>query len=342
MKKTYLIIVFLIVAKLTLLSQKNVNSFLVVSYNVENLFDTINSPDFDDDEFTPSGSKKWTYERYEEKLKNLAEVIKSMPGKTPPAVIGLAEVENKGVLEDLIRIRGLRRENYEIVHEDGMDPRGIDCALLYHPELFTYLSHEYIEVEDLADPGYLHRRILHVKGKSPDGSDLHIFMNHWKSRSGGEKETESKRMYSAITLRKQLDLLLARESGFKAIIMGDFNDEPTNNSITKGLSAINKRKNIEMGENYNLFYDLHNAGNKGTYNYQGTWNMLDQVIVSYSLLNQKNGLTTGYESGRILKEEFMMFQSEQYGIALPSATYGGPQYYGGPSDHLPVYVEFTW
>ena len=167
-------------------------------------------------------------------------------------------------------------------------------------------------------------------------------MNHWKSRSGGAKETERKRMSSAITLRKQLDLLLARESDFKVIIMGDFNDEPTNNSITKGLSAMNKRKNIDMGEYYNLFYDLHNAGNKGTYNYQGNWNMLNQIIVSYNLLNQKNGLSVGYDSGKIHQEEDMMFMSEKYGTLLPSATYGGPQYYGGPSDHLPVYVEFTW
>ena len=105
---------------------------------------------------------------------------------------------------------------------------------------------------------------------------------------------------------------------------------------------MNKRKNISMGEYYNMFYDLHNTGNIGTYNYQGTWNMLDQVILSYSLLNQKQGLSTGYDSGQILKEEWMLFESEKYGIPLPSATYGGPQYYGGPGDHLPVYVEFTW
>jgi predicted extracellular nuclease len=342
MKKSYLISAFLFVCLLTLLSQKNVKSFVVVSYNVENLFDTINSPDFDDDEFTPSGTKKWTYKRYEDKLKKLVEVVRSIPGKEAPALLGLAEIENRGVLEDLIRVRGLRREEYGIVHEDGLDPRGIECALLYRTEFFTYLSHEYVQVEDLEDPDYIHRRILHVKGKGPDGSNLHIFMNHWKSRSGGEKETERKRMYSAITLRKQLDMLLARESDFKVIILGDFNDEPTNNSLTKGLSAMSKRKNIQMGEYYNLFYDLHNIGNKGSYNYQGTWNMLDQVIVSYNLLNQESGLSTGYENGKIHQEEFMMFESEKYGTLLPSATYGGSQYYGGPSDHLPIYVEFTW
>ena len=326
----------------SLYSQKNVKSFLVVSYNVENLFDTINSPAYDDDEFTPSGTKAWTYERYNKKLNDLARVILSIPGKELPAVVGLAEIENRKVLEDLTGVRGLRRAAYEIVHEDGQDPRGIECALLYRPDLFKYKSHEYVPIEDPIDPDYLYRGILHVHGKGPDGSSLHIFVNHWKSRSGGQKETERQRMYSAITLRKQMDLLMARESDFKVIIMGDFNDEPTNRSLINGLSALNKRRNIQMGDYYNLFYDLHNIEGKGTYNYQGTWNMLDHMIVSYNLLNQARGLSTGFESGVILKEEWMLYSSEKYGESLPSATYGGPEYFGGPSDHLPIYVEFTW
>ena len=326
----------------SLYSQKNVKSFLVVSYNVENLFDTINSPAYDDDEFTPSGTKAWTYERYNKKLNDLARVILSIPGKELPAVVGLAEIENRKVLEDLTEVRGLRRAEYEIVHEDGQDPRGIECALLYRPDLFKYKSHEYVPIEDPIDPDYLYRGILHVHGKGPDGSSLHIFVNHWKSRSGGQKETERQRMYSAITLRKQMDLLMARESDFKVIIMGDFNDEPTNRSLINGLSALNKRRNIQMGDYYNLFYDLHNIEGKGTYNYQGTWNMLDHMIVSYNLLNQARGLSTGFESGVILKEEWMLYSSEKYGESLPSATYGGPEYFGGPSDHLPIYVEFTW
>ncbi|RLD52495.1 MAG: endonuclease, partial [Bacteroidetes bacterium] len=200
----------------------------------------------------------------------------------------------------------------------------------------------YVPIDDPVDPDYLYRGILHVKGKAPDGSSLHVFVNHWKSRSGGEQETERQRMFSAISLRKQMDLLMARESGFKVIVMGDFNDEPTNRSLTNGLSALNKRRNIQMGDYYNLFYDLHNIEGKGTYNYQGNWNMLDQVIISYNLLDQERGLTTGFGSGVILKEEWMLYVSEKYGESLPSATYGGPEYYGGPSDHLPVYVEFTW
>ena len=342
MKNIVILTALFFITLQSLYSQKNVKSFLVVSYNVENLFDTINSPQFADDEFTPSGIKAWTYDRYKKKLNDLARVVLSIPGKELPAVIGLAEIENRQVLEDLANQRGLRKGEYEIVHEDGQDPRGIECALLYRPDLFKYKSHEYVPIADPLDPDYLYRGILHVHGKGPDGSSLHIFVNHWKSRSGGELETERQRMFSAITLRKQMDLLMARESDFKVIVMGDFNDEPTNRSLTNGLSALNKRRNIQMGDYYNLFYDLHNIEGKGTYNYQGKWNMLDQIIVSYSLLDQERGLTTGYNRGVILKEEWMLYVSEKYGESLPSATYGGPEYYGGPSDHLPIFVEFTW
>jgi len=342
MKKRAILTAIALITLQALYSQKNVKSFLVVSYNVENLFDTINSPLFEDDEFTPSGSKAWTYDRYTKKLKDLSRVILSIPVKELPALIGLSEIENRGVLEDLINVRGLRKGDYAIVHEDGQDPRGIECALLYRPDLFKYQSHEYIPIADPVNPDYLYRGILHVHGKGPDGSSLHVFVNHWKSRAGDERETARQRMFSAITLRKQLDMLMARESDFKVIAMGDFNDEPTNRSITNGLSALNKRRNIQMGDYYNLFYDLHNMEGQGTYNYKGTWNMLDQIIVSYNLIEQKRGLSTAYGSGVILKEEWMLYPSEKYGESLPSATYGGPEYYGGPSDHLPIYVEFTW
>lgn len=342
MQKTVLFILLTIITTFQGLSQKTGHTFVVVSYNVENLFDTINAPMVDDDAFTPNGEKEWTFDRYKKKLTDLARVILSIPEKELPALIGLAEIENRQVLEDLINIRGMRRGEYEIVHDDGEDPRGIECALLYRPDFFKYVSHSYVPIEDPVDPEYRYRGILHVKGIGPDGSNLHVFMNHWKSRSGGQQETERQRMFSAISLRKQLDLLLSRESNFKVIIMGDFNDEPTNRSITNGLSASNKRKNIQMGEYFNLYYDLHNIEGEGTYNYQGNWNMLDQIIVSYNLLNQEKGLSTGFNGGHILKEEWMLYDNEKYGVRPPSATYGGPRYFGGPGDHLPVYAVFTW
>lgn len=341
MKKLILLILILCLFSSRSDAQKKIKHFVVLSYNVENLFDTINTPGFKDEDFTPGGIKNWTWDRYKEKLNAISKVISSVPGKEMPAIIGLAEVENRSVLEDLVRNRGMKRSKYEIVHEDGEDPRGIECALLYRPDLFKYLSHEYIPIEDPSKPDYLYRGILHVKGKAPDGSIIHIFMNHWKSRGGGAG-TERQRMFTAITLRKQLDLLLSRESGFKVILMGDFNDEPTNRSISNGLSASGKRRNIKMGDYFNLFYDLHNTEGLGTYNYKGQWNMLDQIIITHNLLNQKSGLSTTYTGGAILKEEWMLYQSEKYGLMLPSATYGGPNYFGGPSDHLPVYLIFTY
>jgi len=166
--------------------QKAENRFVVVSYNVENLFDTVDAPQFRDEDFTPGGTKRWTYERYEKKLDDLSRVILSIPEREMPAIIGLAEVENRKVLSDLAGNRGMRRGKYEIVHEEGKDPRGIECALLYRPDLFRYRSHEYIPVEDPLDPEYLYRGILHVTGNGPDGTSLHIFMNHWKRRNHGD------------------------------------------------------------------------------------------------------------------------------------------------------------
>ena len=342
MKYFVLIALWLVFTAFSASAQKEDHRYIVVSYNVENLFDTADAPLFDDDAFTPEGSMKWTYDRYEKKLTDLARVILSIPERELPAVIGLAEVENRKVLEDLITTRGLRRGDYEIVHEESEDPRGIECALLYRPDLFTYRSHEIIPIEDPVDPDYRYRGILHVRGSGPDGSSLHLYINHWKSRRGGEDETERQRMFSAITLRRNLDMLLSRESGFRVIIMGDFNDEPTNRSITNGLSASNKRRNINLGDHYNLYYDLHNMEGEGSYYYQGSWTMLDQIIVSYNLLDQKRGLSTGFDGGKILKEEWMMGEHEKDGSSIPASTYRGEEYRGGPSDHLPLYVVFTW
>lgn len=324
------------------LAQKGDHPFVVVSYNVENLFDTADAPLFDDDAFTPEGTMKWTFDRYEKKLTDLARVILSIPERELPAIIGLSEVENRKVLEDLATARGIRRGNYEIVHEEDEDPRGIECALLYRPDLFKYRSHEIIPIEDPMDPDYRYRGILHVQGTAPDGASLHLFVNHWKSRRGGVTATERQRMFSAITLRRNLDMLLSKEPGFRVIIMGDFNDEPTNRSMTSGISASNKRRNINTGDHYNLYYDLHNMQGEGSYYYQGRWNMLDQIIVSYNLLDQKRGLSTGYNGGKILKEEWIMMSHEKDGTGIPAPTYRGNDYLGGPSDHLPLYVVFTW
>lgn len=314
-----------------------VDPFTVMSYNVENLYDTIDVAGFDDTEFTPISKKHWNTEKYSKKISDLSKVIAAVGKDRLPDVIGLVEVENRRVLEDLIATPTLKSGGYGIVHEESPDARGIDVALLYRKDRFKYEGHVKIPVAFPFDSAVTTRDILYVYGKAPDGMELHFFVNHWSSRNGGDKLTEPKRMYCAVALRRSLDLLLSRDATARVIIMGDFNDEPSNKSIMGILQATNKRKNISVGEFYNLMYDKHNLTPEGTYYYKGNWNMLDQIIVSPSLLNATNGYSVGYDSGKIFKEDWMLFKSKT-GEVSPNRTYGGDNYYGGVSDHLPVYT----
>jgi endonuclease/exonuclease/phosphatase family metal-dependent hydrolase len=292
-------------------------------------------------EFTPESEKAWDMEKYQKKLDDLAAVIRAIDKKGLPEIIGLSEVENKKVLDDLIQTRILRKGEYGIVHYESPDIRGIDCALLYRMQDFRVISSRAIPVSFPFDSAETTRDILYVEGATRENERLHFFVNHWSSRWGGEKETEPKRIFCAVALRKEVDALLNREPGAKIIIMGDLNDEPTNRSVFEVLLANNKRKNAGDRELYNLMYDKHNIHGEGTYNYRGNWNMLDHIIVSKAVIHGRGGLYCNYDSGRILKEEFMMFQNEETRQLVPNRTYGGPEYHGGISDHLPVSVSLT-
>jgi predicted extracellular nuclease len=319
-------------------AQKKDRVLTVMFYNVENLFDTVNNPLKEDDEFTPGTEKAWDVERYDKKLENIASVIRAVNEDELPEIVGLCEVENLKVLEDLIRERDLRRGNYGIVHQESPDARGIDCALLYNMEEFRVVSSEAIPVRFPFDSALTTRDILYIEGKTEDNETLHLFVNHWSSRYGGQKESEPKRIHCAIALRKAVDAIMNREPEAKIIIMGDFNDEPTNRSVFELLMAHNKRKNQRARELFNLMYDAHNLRNEGSYNYRGTWNMLDQIIVSLPVIKDRNGWYCSYDDAGILKEDFLLYHDEERGEKVPSRTYGGPNYYGGYSDHLPVYV----
>lgn len=339
--KYILLFIPVLLINLNLFSQRNLKSdFTILFYNVENLFDTIDNPEFKDEEFTPEGDKNWNTERYNKKINDLAHTIVSCNKKELPEIIGLAEVENKNVLKDLINSDLLKQGNYTIIHEEGKDFRGIDVALLYRKDDLKSVSHNTISIKFPFDSTLTTRDILHVKGKTKDGKEIHFFVNHWSSRIGGQKKTEPKRLYAAVALRRQLDLILAQEADPRIVIMGDFNDEPTNRSILNVLMAGNKLKNIGNGDLYNLFYNRHNTGNIGSYNYKDNWNMLDQIIISYNLIDNKDYYSCDINSANILKEDFMMYKNKS-GLMVPSRSYGGPNYYGGISDHFPVYVKFS-
>lgn len=321
--------------------QKEDTDFKVMFYNVENLFDIIDNPETLDEEFTPGSEKAWNNDKYEKKLRDIASVILAVDNKDLPEIIGLCEVENEKVLQDLVGLRVLKKAGYGIVHYESPDERGIDCALLYREDKFRVLSSKAIPVIFPFDSTATTRDILYVAGRTHDGELLHFFVNHWSSRREGERETQPKRLFCAVNLRKEVDAIMNREAAAKIIIMGDFNDEPTNRSVFEMLLANNKRKNAGSRELYNLMYDMHNTGNEGSYNFQGKWNMLDQIIVSGSVLNKKDGWHTDFGGAHILKEEFMLYHNKERNQYVPDRTYGGPNYYGGVSDHFPVYISLV-
>ncbi len=316
----------------------NKKIFTVVSYNVENLFDTVDDPIKRDEEFTPNGKKKWNMTRYNDKLNKLSKVLSSINKNELPEIIGLIEVENRKVITDLINTKNLKAGKYKIIHAESPDIRGIDCALIYRPDEFTYLSHELFPV-NYNNSKYPARDILKVTGKNRKGETLHIFVNHWNSRIGGVVKSEPKRIHAAKILNRQFNKILQQNPKAKIIAMGDFNDEPSNNSLKNSLKAFDNSNINNNAMFYNLMFDLHNK-NKGTYSYRSNWNMLDNIIISKSLLESK-GLSTNLNSGRIYSPEWICYKNKK-GDYVPSRSYGGPRYFGGYSDHFPVYFTLTY
>lgn len=318
----------------SLLSDSLPNKYRFAFYNVENLFDIVDDPKTADEEFTPTGKNKWTTDRYQTKLDHLTEVVVAM---NYPAILGVAEVENKQVLEDWITTTTMSEHHYGIVHYDSPDFRGIDVGLLYQKKAFKVESSETIQInfpKEIVED-YTTRDVLIVKGTFQT-LPVHIFVNHWPSRRGGLEKSEPKRMYVAQQVRKKVDEILKNDPNANIILMGDFNDEPENNSLQQGLNASYKvQREIVTADLKNCMADLDIEG-KGSYNYRGNWNMLDQIIITRNLEAGLNGWMV--KDAGIFQQDFMMYTSKKFGPS-PNRTYGGPQYYGGYSDHLPVYID---
>lgn len=311
--------------------------FTVVFYNVENLFDIKNDPVFADEDFMPEGKYNWTADRYNKKLKNISKVLGSINTNELPEIIGLCEVENRAVLEDLIKQPDLASGNYEIIHENSKDVNGKDVALLFRKDEFKYLSHKAIPANFAINNSLKTRDILYVKGIASNTDTLHFFINHWPSRTGGIQETEANRIFCSMLLRHHVDSILRKIPKSKVIIMGDFNDEPTNKSLHSILQASNKRRNISYLDLYNLMFDTHNILNNGTFYYQGFMLMLDNIIVSQALLLDKKGYKTAYNSGQVFSAEWILTKDTEKGKLKPKSTFGN-EYQDGFSDHLPVFV----
>ncbi len=319
------------------------DTITVAFWNLENLFDTVHDINKKDEEFTPTGSAEWTVERLNKKLFNEARVIRSMNNGRGPEILGFSEIEHQALMDSMTN-KFLSDKNYKVAYKESPDHRGIDNGLIYKSDEFSLLSviGDTIHVPD----NYPTRLILNVNLLFKTNKDtLHVFVNHWPSRLGGEEKSEPNRIAAAATLKSQVDKLFAQNSNSRILIMGDFNDEPGNNSILKTLDAkpfacdsiVSENILSERKELLNLAYTDYSK-NLGSYKYRDTWNMLDQIIISPEMIDGSNTrLVCG--SFTIYKPEFMVTQSGKY-KGTPFPTYGGRRYLGGYSDHFPVFAKF--
>lgn len=311
----------------------------VVSYNLENLFDYEKDSVSDDGSFTPEGEHQWDKKKYWRKLNNLSRAITAAGEWHTPALIGLCEVENARVVKDLLYHTQLKECHYHFVHKDSPDRRGVDVALAYLPNQFTLLSKEFIHVKIEGEKPT--RDILYASGKLINGDTLHVFVNHWPSRYGGELESKWKRITAAEILREKTDSLFTLNEKTKIIIMGDFNDYPDDESLLHGLCAgeplKNSNKNVIFDQLYNLCYPIHEMGEEGSHKFGGKWGMLDQLIVSGALLHPGESTYTSPEMMNICKESFLLKESATG--PSPKRSFLGTFFAYGFSDHLPVFVD---
>ncbi len=310
---------------------KKSEQYRVAFYNVENLFDTADDPKKEDNDFLPNGKLNWTVDKYQQKLTNLSKVINALGDEDLPEVIGMCEVENAKVLNDLLQKSKL--QNYGIIHQDSPDERGIDVALVYDQTEVKVINYEYIDIGLGNDRT---REILHAQVEI-DKEDIHLFFNHWPSRYSDK--TGEKRQKAAKALRTKIDALFAKDKDANVVIMGDFNDEPTDASVAKVLKAQANYQSPQADQLYNLSYEWMKNGD-GTHFYD-KWNALDQVIVSGSVLDRK-GMVCSANQAQIFKQDWMLFQDNRRNVKRPSRFISGEgKVYGGYSDHCPIYLDFS-
>ena len=306
----------------------------IAFYNLENLFDTEDDLHTLDGDYTPSGRRKWTAERYQKKLYKLAKTISEIGvegTEKAPVLVGVAEVENAKVLKDLLDAEPLKKDAFGFVHYDSPDERGIDTALIYHREYFEVLSSEPIAllVNNTNGVRDTTRDILYVHGKL-NGEEVHVFVNHWPSRRDGEDSTSYKRVQAAETILSFMEKIEGDYVDPNYLIMGDFNDDPTSKSI----------KMLMQSERlYNPMEKLLSP-HRGSANYKRTWTLFDQIIVSHNFFNYKKG-THSFAHANIFDDTNLIELSGRR-KGNPFRTFAGRKYLGGYSDHFPVYIQLKF
>ncbi len=303
-------------------------------YNLENLFDTIDDPLTDDAEFLPHGENQWTAERYERKIANMSKVISLMAkDEGGVVVLGVSESENERVLIDLVNHPNLKAMNYGVAHHDSPDRRGVDVAFIYQKDRFRVIEQVPYRLVT-PDTSFYTRDQLLVKGVIDGVDTLHLIVNHWPSKRGGEQRSMPKRTAAAELSKHSSDSIMHANPAAKVIIMGDLNDNPNAKSILNYLGAKKKSSDTHVNELFNPMYKLYMDG-IWSYVYRDEPNVIDQIIISYGLLAPKTGYR--YAGVKIFRANFLLTKSGSY-EGTPLRTFAGGSYLGGYSDHLPVYI----
>ncbi|MDR1682500.1 MAG: endonuclease/exonuclease/phosphatase family protein [Candidatus Symbiothrix sp.] len=321
-------------------SKKMLMPYALAFYNLENLFDTINSNGTYDLEYSPQGVKKWNTDKYSRKINNMAYALSKLGKEICPAgptIIGVSEIENRKVLEDLVKTGDLAKQNLQIVHYDSPDLRGVDVALLYNPAFFQVQSSRSFRLEVQGEPNFKTRDPLLVSGLM-DGERFHIIVNHWPSRSRGELQSRPLRVAAAQLNKSIADSLRKVEPDSKIIIMGDLNDDPTDVSLLKELDAKPKRQQASENDLFNPMAEIFAKG-VGTLGYNGKWNLFDQIIISGNLLGSDR-TTFKFWKAEVFNPDFLIAKEGQY-KGHPLRTHSGNVFLNGYSDHFPVLVYFV-
>ena len=340
MNKLVFIFLSLLTVSYSFAAEKEYKMIVAGFYNLENLFDTINDPNTFDDDFTPNGTNHYSSEIYLDKLKHLEEVVYQIGlDKSPDGLAfwGTAEIENAQVVKDLVAQPKLKNRNYQVVHYNGGDTRGIDCGLVYNPKYFTVLSSFSIPIDlSLAvKEGKPTRDVLWVRGLLANTDTVDVFVGHWPSRRGGEERTLPMRNYVAKIIRHYTDSIMQFNKNAKVIVMGDLNDNPTDESLVKHIGSVDKKEKCKEGGFYNPWVDYFNKG-IGTLAHNDYWGLFDQIVLSYGWLNTNQD---GYffHKAKIFSKDFMIQQTGKY-QGYPKRTWDWAIYNAGYSDHFPTYI----
>ncbi len=336
-----LLICLLVLISTSLCGQKSKTYTLrtIAFYNCENLFDTVNDSLIFDDDRTPEGRYHWTQERYLQKIENLSKVISKIgyeTSKTSPDIIGLCEVENRDVLEDLVQHPNLRDKDYGIVHFDSPDARGIDVALIYKKASFipsSFKSHRLLLFDELSERKYTRDQL--VVGGTMDQEEVHFIVNHWPSRRGGAASSQPFRVRAALLNKRIIDSIQKLDLDAKIIAMGDLNDDPIDDSLKKILKTKGKTHELDSVSLYNPMEAMFKKG-VGSLAYRDKWNLFDQMFMTANLVTTERKALSFWKAG-IFAPSFLRTDKGSY-KGYPLRTYSGGAYTAGYSDHFPAYL----